>query len=56
MCQCEDAPFFNPTFDGEGVEGGAIMLDGASHFLMEGSDHPQDLGEAAYSVQECKQT
>ena len=36
----EDAPLFNATFDGEGVRGGAIMLDGASHFLMEGSYHP----------------
>ena len=55
-CRCEDAPLFNTTFDGEGVKGGAIMLAGASHFFMEGSDHPQGLGEAAYSVQECKQT
>ena len=40
----EDAPLFNATFDGEGVRGGAIMLDGAFDFLMEGSDYPQELG------------
>ena len=43
-CRCEDAPLFNATFDGEGVRRGAIMWDGAFHFLMEGSDHPQELG------------
>ena len=54
-CWCEDAPLFNATFDGEGVRGGAIMLDGASYFLTEGSDHSQELGgEAASSVQECE--
>ena len=42
-CRREDAPLFNATFDGEGVPGGPIMLDGASHFLMEGRDHPQEL-------------
>ena len=35
-----------------GVRGGAIILDGAFHFLMEGSDHPQELGRASFSEQE----
>ena len=55
-CQREDAPLFDAAFDGEGVQGGAIVLDGAFHFLVEGSDHPQELGRASNSVQECEQT
>ena len=55
-CQREDAPFFDAAFDGEGVQGGAIIPDGAFHFLVEGSDDPQELGRASNSVQECEQT
>ena len=51
-CRREDAPLFDATFDGEGVRGGSIILYGAFHFLMEGSDHPQELEGASYSVQE----
>ena len=43
-CRHEDAPLFDAAFDAEGVRGGAIVLDGAFHFLVEGSDHPQELG------------
>ena len=43
-CRREDAPLFDTIFDGEGVRGGAIVLDGAFYFLVEGSDHPQELG------------
>ena len=55
-CRCEDAPLFDAAFDGEGVRGGAILLDGAFHFLVEGSDHPQELRGASNSVQECEET
>ena len=37
-------PCNNPPFDGEGVRGGAMMLDGASYFLTEGCDQSQELG------------
>ena len=43
-CRREDAPLFDPAFDGEGMRGGAIVLDGAFHFFVEGGDHPQELG------------
>ena len=52
----EDAHLFDAAFDGEGVRGGAIVPDSAFHFLVEGSDHPQELGGASNSVQECEQT
>ena len=52
----EDAPLFDAAFDGEGVRGGAIVLDGAFRFLVEGSNHPQELRGASNSVQECEQT
>ena len=55
-CWRKDTPLFDAAFDGEGVRGGAIILDGAFHFLVEGSDHPQELGGASNSVQECEQT
>ena len=52
-CRREDSPLFDAAFDGEGVRGGAIVLDGAFHSLVEGSDHPQQLMETSHSVQEC---
>ena len=55
-CRHEDAPLFDAAFDGEGVRGGAIVLDGAFHFFEEGTDHPQEIGGASNSVQECEQT
>ena len=55
-CRREDASLFDAAFDGEGVRGGAIVLDGAFHFPVEGIDHPQELGRASNSVQECEQT
>ena len=55
-CRREDTPLFDTAFDGEGVRGGAIVLDGAFHFLVEGSDHLQELRGASSSVQGCEQT
>ena len=38
-CRREDTPLFDAALDGEGVRGGAIVLDSTFHFLVEGGDH-----------------
>ena len=47
-CWREDAPLFDAAFNGEGIRGGAILLDSAFHFLVEGRIILRSLGDIEF--------